>query len=93
MSKAERRLNHDLSTTTVSKISVHTEGPVGERVYLVELWGWKFLFRPSIDYPFKAPTTSYLRPDTDTWHNTFFETTAAQLTLEQLAMSVICDLH
>jgi hypothetical protein len=92
--KAERRLAYDVSAINVSKITVHTEGSVGERVYLVELWGWKILFQPSIDYPFKPPKTLYLYPELDEWkqYNTLLETTTAQLTLEQLAMSIICDL-
>ena len=96
--KVERRLAYDLSAANISKITVHTEGAVGDRVYLVELWDWKVLFQPSVDYPFKPPKARYLRPESgpgsDEWkqYNAFFETTTAQLTLEQLAMSIICDL-
>jgi len=92
--KAERRLAHDMSAVNVSKITIQTEGSVGERVYLVELWGWKILFQPSIDYPFKSPKAMYLQPESDVWkqYSTFLETTTAQLSLEQLAMSIICDL-
>lgn len=92
--KAERRLAHDMSVANVSKITIHTEGSVGERVYLVELWGWKIHFQPSIDYPFKTPKAMYLHPESDVWkqYNTLIETTTANLSLEQLAMSIICDL-
>lgn len=92
--KAERRLTHDMSAVNVSKITIHTEGPVGERVYLVELWGWKILFQPSIDYPFKPPKAMYTQPESTVWkqYSTLLETTTAHLSLEQLAMSIICDL-
>lgn len=91
---AERRLRSELRHGKHLTV-LNPNDELGQRQYMVRIWGYDFIMIPCQNYPFTAPSCSYRKQGDADWIKCRceFQDYAPSMTLESFAGAIFASIH